>query len=162
MFEGRIMQRMTVGLGMSLFAVLLLSLPWHSYAGEVNVFGPKVYEKGKGKPITYSESFSAAPGLTDFRFLVTNGPDGAGEVKNVSISLNGVTIVSPSDLKSSGSTQQILSFPIQADNLLEITLKGQGGNAVSVHLAAVAPSPVPEDEPVLLPGDGLFLDPLVQ
>jgi hypothetical protein len=117
-----------------LLIVILLIGAAPAFGESSTIFGPKVFTKGKGAPVTYKEQIAIPPGASDFQLLVTNGAGEAGEVKNLTIMLNGVEVVSSSDLRSTGNTQKVLSFSLLPVNELSVTLKGQGGNAVTVQM----------------------------
>jgi hypothetical protein len=117
----------------SMVLVLLIGTS-PAIAETTTLFGPKTFTKGNGAPVTYNEQFSIPAGASDFQLVVTNGTGEAGEVKNVTIMLNGVEVVSSKDLRSTGNTQKVLSFSLLPVNDLSVTLKGPGGNGVTVQL----------------------------
>lgn len=115
-----------------LFAMMIFASS--AFSETVTIFGPKVYVKSKGAPAQYKDQFAVPAGIGDVQLIVTNGTDDKGDVKNVSVSVNGVEIVSSSDLRATGTTQKQISFRLLRENQLNVTLKGQGGNAVTVQL----------------------------
>jgi hypothetical protein len=133
-------------------AVALAFVASPCFSQTVNVFGPKTYNKERGAPVTYTDDFVVPTGTTNFQLVVKNGTEEAGAVKNVTILLNDVEVVSSSDLK--GTDEAIKNVTFLPDNRLSVTLKGQGGNAVSVQLigqAMVMPTPPPAPMPMMPP-----------
>lgn len=119
-------------LGLCFLSMLLTS---QAFAGQETLFS-KTYFKDRGSPVTYMEQIPVSSGHSNLRLHIVNGPDGNGEVKNFDIVLNGVTVMTSSDLKKSQDAGIMMSLPWQETNELEVTLRGQSGNSLSVELLA--------------------------
>jgi hypothetical protein len=122
-------------------ALVLILCASPALAESVTIFGPKTFIKDKGAPVTYKEQFTTPAGANNFQLVITNGAGEAGEVKNVTITLNGLEIVSSSELRSTGNVQKMLSFTLLPVNEISVTLKGPGGNAVAVQLVGTLAPP---------------------
>ena len=103
-----------------------------SQTTSVTIFGPKQYDKPKGKPVTYTDTFQAASTTGTYTLWVQSGANGLNEVKNVSVSINGVEIINSWDLRTNNPASKVIS--IQSTNTLTVTLKGQGGNYITVKV----------------------------
>ncbi|HKL48532.1 MAG TPA: hypothetical protein VJ882_02645 [Desulfuromonadales bacterium] len=126
-------KRLFFTLGLCFLSVLLTS---QAFAGQETTLFSNTYFKDKGSPETYTDQISVSSGHSNLRLHVVNGPDGKGEVKNFDIALNGVTVMTSSDLKKSQDAGTMMTLPWQEANELEVTLRGQGGNALSIELLA--------------------------
>lgn len=112
--------------------IVLLMLTPNAYADRLGVFGPCQFDKPKGKPVHYLERIvpSGYPG--QYYLQVTNGEDGDFEAKNVSVLLNGIEMLDSGDLRASNPAVALVDLEDAAS--LEVVLKGQGGNHVTVEL----------------------------
>lgn len=98
---------------------------------EFIAFGPKQYDKPKGSPVTYTDSFQGYEGIS-YTLWVQSGQDGLNEVKNVSISINDVEVMDSSDLRKSNPATKTIS--LQSNNTIKVVLKGKGGNFITVKI----------------------------
>ncbi len=98
-----------------------------------SIFGPKPFIKDKGAPVVYTQTFNVSSDIEDPRLLVRNGGDAFGEVKNLSIEVNGAEVVSSKDLRSTNTIEKPLDGLPAGDTTLTVTLKGAGGTAVYVE-----------------------------
>ncbi|WP_027714759.1 hypothetical protein [Desulfuromonas sp. TF] len=111
---------------------LMMVFAGQAFSETIALFGPKVFKKEKGAPVAYTDRFIVPPGAGNFRLLVKNGEGDSGEVKNLSIMINGTEVISSSDLRPTPMAMKQIT--LQPENEIKITLKGQGGNAVFVQL----------------------------
>ena len=118
---------------LSMFIISLVDTGISFAQSEYVVFGPKQYDKPKGSPVTYTETFQAYMGI-NYTLWVQSGQDGLNEVKNVSVSINGTELLDSSDLRKSNPSTKAIS--LQSDNTLKVVLKGQGGNFITVKVLA--------------------------
>ncbi|MBI5875523.1 MAG: hypothetical protein HZB81_06745 [Deltaproteobacteria bacterium] len=114
------------------FILLVNTVPAFSQTNSVTIFGPKQYDKPKGKPVTYTDTFHATSTTGTYTLWVQSGAANLNEVKNVSVSINGVEIIGSSDLRNNNPASKVIS--IQSTNTLTVTLKGQGGNYITVKV----------------------------
>lgn len=111
---------------------LLRSDPVFAQSSPLIVFGPKQYDKPKGKPVTYIDTVQATFTTGTYTLWVQSGAEGLNEAKNVSISINGVEIIDSRDLRAANPVSKTIS--VQSTNTLKVTLKGQGGNYITVKV----------------------------
>jgi hypothetical protein len=97
------------------------------------VFGPKQYDKPKGSPVTYIDSFQGHKDI-GYTLWVQSGQDGLNEVKNVSVSINGTELLDSSDLRKNNPSTKTIT--LQSSNIIKVVLKGQGGNFITVKVLA--------------------------
>lgn len=115
--------------------VLAAFLAPQASAEQVTLFS-ETYSKEIGAPVTYTDQIQVTSGHSNFNLVIENGPDGTDEVRNFEVALNGVTVMTSSDLKKTDDTAKLVSLPWQQTNELEVTLRGQGGTYLSVELQA--------------------------
>lgn len=111
----------------------------------LTIFGPKQYDKPKGSPVTYSGAFQAPLGTGTYTLWVQSGADGLNEVKNVSVTVNGVEIIDSGVLRGANPAMKVI--PVRPDNTITVTLNGQGGNFVTVKVLCDGCSPLMIDSP---------------
>ena len=105
-----------------LLFVLLLGFILPVLAGEYTIFGPQRYERGAGKPVTVTSTFTSPVVGADFTLRTSSGDEqGRDRVSSGTIALNGAAVVGPADFN-----QQIQglerSVPLAAQNALAVEL----------------------------------------
>ncbi|MBI4824408.1 MAG: hypothetical protein HY805_09315, partial [Nitrospirae bacterium] len=117
-----------------ILSILIISLvdAGSSLAQSEFIVFSKQYDKPKGKPVTYTDTFKAYPHT--YQLWVQSGQDGLNEVKNVSVSINGVEVLDSRDLRKSNPS--IKTINLQSTNTIKVVLKGQGGNFIKVKVVA--------------------------
>jgi len=123
----------------------LLLLCSSASADRFNVFGPYQFDKPKGKPVHYLERVAPSGDPGRYYLQVQNGTDEECEVKNISVLLNGVVIVDSGDLRLNNPV--INSVELDAEASLEVVLKGQGGNYVTVEIFQEREAMIVVEEP---------------
>ncbi|MBI5748934.1 MAG: fibronectin type III domain-containing protein [Nitrospinae bacterium] len=127
--------------------------PAFSQTSTLALFEAKEYVKPKGAPVTYTDTIQVTPG--DYILWVYNGPGsgfgGFGEVKNVSVSINGIVVIDSSDLRKSNPVTKTIS--LQSNNTVKVVLKGQGDNSILLGI-----SPPPVTAAITSPADGAVLN----
>ena len=107
-----------------------------------NVYGPETFTRTSGTPTTDTRTFSisstaAAP---YFLHIVNGNNDGTQRISSGTITLNGVTIVSGSDL-----SQQVASLVTQvslsSQNTLAVTLAAKPNGFLSIRITATDTTP---------------------
>lgn len=123
----------------------------HAQTEPIIVFGPKQYDKPKGKPVTYTDTFQTISSSGTHTIWVQNGKDGLNEVKHLSIALNGVEVINFKDLRAHNPITKPIT--VQPDNTLTVTLNGKEGNFVTVKILCEGCSVAPEVH-IVFPEDG--------
>lgn len=123
MQQGKFARTVLAALGGLLVAAAALAAP-------VAVYGPERFDKPKGGPVEYRRIFNAPDPAGQYRLRVESGADGLQEVKNVTVRLNGMEVVDSAALRAGNPVERPIA--VQGENTLEVALKGQGGNFVSV------------------------------
>lgn len=126
--------------------VELLETPDASFV----VFGPERFVRNTGTPVTETRQFSlAATAAAPYRLCIMNGnPDGTQRISSASIILNGVEILTSSDLN-----QQVGSLMREVDlqpvNTAEVTLAATPSGFLDLCFTAtdVTPPVITIDEP---------------
>ena len=155
-FKGH--RRRIATFGLACFLLLTL-LPAYSFAGvDMTVFGPKRYDRFKGAPNLYTDTFERCEPSDLALLRVTNGNGKDTTITSGQISINGTVVVDENDFK-----QQTLliekAIPVTQLNELKVELKSSsrersfviieiiGRNCDSMAPVIFAPSP----------GDGALL-----
>lgn len=123
----------------------------HAQTEQVVEFGPKQYDKPKGRPITYTDTFQSISVIRTHTIWVQNGKDGCNEVKHLSIALNGVEVITSKDLRAHNPAAKPIT--VQPTNTLTVTLHGKEGNFVTVKILCEGCTVAPEVH-LIFPGDG--------
>lgn len=118
---------------LSIFIISLVDTGISFAQSEYAIFGAKKYDKPKGSPVTYTDTFQVYMGI-NYTLWVQSGAEGLNEVKNVSVSINGTEILDSSDLRKSNPSTKAIS--LQSNNIIKVVLKGQGGNFITVKVLA--------------------------
>lgn len=114
-------------------------------------FGPKQYDKPKGAPVTYTDTFQTISVTGTHTIWVQNGKDGRDEVKHMSISLNGREVITSKDLRNHNPATKPIT--VQTNNTLTVTLNGKEGNFVAVKILCDGCTP-PTEVHIVFPKDG--------
>src|SRR5690348_11440163 len=94
-------------LGRIWVSALLVLLSAQSWAGTWNAFGPKVYVRPTGSPVTVTDTFSVQNAATQYTLHLQNGglqDDTNDFVSSTVITVNGIVVVAPNDLTQSVTT----------------------------------------------------------
>ena len=130
------------------------------------IFGEERFTRSSGTPVTALRTFTASPLDAPFTLRIVSGepdPRRPGATMNGArgtVRLNGVLIASSPDFARSSHIER--AVPLQADNVLEVTLVGPAGShltlgitgLVHVSISGITPDNGPVDTPVLISGDG--------
>jgi len=112
---------------------LTIHFPIHLYGSSTIIFDTQQYDKGKGKPVIYTSTFSADDTSTQGIIHVWQGENGENMAKNGSITLNGQEVVSSKELrKGTGYISKLIN--IQLNNVMTVELKGKGDVFLKVKI----------------------------
>jgi RHS repeat-associated protein len=118
-----------------LFSTLFISQLFAQ--SSVTVFGPRVFERSTGQPVTVVVNFSVgADAISPFVMHLMNGKaNGDNRVSSATIKLNGTQIFSPSDFN-----QQVYqidrSVTLTGNNILEVRLASKPGSYLTLNITA--------------------------
>lgn len=107
-----------------------------------DLFGPKIYTRGPGAPVTITDAFTLPAGAqSPFLLCVVNGaPDGTLRVSSASIKLNGQDVFRPRDFNQQVSTLSAAIEPSAANNL-QARLMSAPGSYLTITLASDCHAP---------------------
>ncbi len=124
----------------TILALALVAGPLLALTPPGPVFGPETYVRTEGPPDTFQEAFPALPG--GYWLAVLNGGEQEGDdshenenrVTSATLTLNGVDVVTPSDLNKNVDLveKQVL---LRDANQLDITIEGDPGSYITVVIA---------------------------
>jgi hypothetical protein len=99
------------------------------------IFGPRRFDRTTGPPNQYVEQFSLPSGFNSpFTLHIQNGSlDGTQRVSSATIKLNGVDVLSPSDLNQNVASID-RSVNLAANNQLEVRLASAPGSYLIIKL----------------------------
>jgi hypothetical protein len=135
-----------------LFVVFTLIVAFASsgaYSEEVTLLGPSQFDRTKGAPNVYRESFPAVAGEATL-VVVNGGASRKSRVSSAVIAINGQIAVRPKDL--SKKVERIeLELPVLDSNTIEVTLRSKPGSYLTVSLV----QDIPVELEAGMPGLGL-------
>jgi catechol 2,3-dioxygenase-like lactoylglutathione lyase family enzyme len=115
--------------------ITALALAPVTWAGQANLtrFGPEVYERGRGKPMTDSAVFPALEGPGELA-LTDDG------IKNARITLNGMDVVRADAF--SGDGEITVPVYLSTENTIEISVRGKPGGTLGVRVTQFTESSI--------------------
>lgn len=123
----------------------LASLPLHAVAGTFTAFGPEVYTRGAGSPVTVTNNFTLPNPNPSCTLEIHNGglEDDGVEFENVSssvIRLNGDQVVGPNEFNQN---VRLIDKPVSlnTNNELSVEVRGKPGGALTVFVLCVDDDP---------------------
>lgn len=116
----------------------VLGIQWGVLSGqETLVFGPELYLRSAGVPVTQTDQFAAVNGEGTLIIDIGALGDRPG-VTSAVVTLNGERILGPEDFKP--KTDRIeMSVPLLEENLFTVSLRGEPGAFLSVQVTQVIP-----------------------
>jgi len=123
----------------SLVALALFSLD--ALAGSLSLLDNTTFIRDKGKPIVETIQFNGQPG-SQFQLTLFNGgvDNQYCRITSAVISLNGQTVLGPSDFKKK-TYQLTQAVTIAATNSLSVELRSKPGCAVEINVQGEPPLP---------------------
>jgi hypothetical protein len=120
-------------------SIMFALYPGTGWAGFL-VFGPETFQRETGEPQKVLRAFSVDNPSGTFWLQVSNGSGGKNLVSSAVIWLNGEEVVGPEEFN-----QQVLGFSkdltLQADNVLEVEVRGIPGSFLTIEVREVDPNP---------------------
>lgn len=119
---------------LALFPFLLSGFVQPLFAQENIIFGPAVFKRSKGKPITEKITFTSPTSGTDFVMKIHNW-DNQGKQRTSSgdVALNGVQIAGPSDFNQSVEWIE-RTISINATNEISVKLASPPGSFITITI----------------------------
>ncbi len=114
---------------------------WPAQAGNgLTVFGPRRFDRTTGPPNQYVEQFSLPVGVVSpYTLHIQNGePDGSNRVSSATVKLNGVDILTPSDLNQNVAGLD-RTVTLAANNQLNVTVASVPGSYLIINIAGIVP-----------------------
>jgi RHS repeat-associated protein len=111
-----------------------ISFSQSGMTGSATVFGPQMFVRSSGKPVTEQSAFSNPVGGSGFTLKVQNGDyEGNHRVTSATITLNGSEVLVPSDFN-----QHVPAFErpvtLQQRNILTVQLQGKPGSFLVITI----------------------------
>lgn len=158
-----------------LLAILAASFTLSGQGGKVFVYGPQIFVRSAGKPVAQVETFSVPKGVaTPFTICVVNGfpvdqnhdcdwyrgrrdddPllqgfDHSKEVTSATVTLNGTTVLTPSDFNPHEIyVVKSVSLKQSGTNTLEVTVDGNPGSFIFLGITGTKGSTTDTTKPQL-------------
>jgi hypothetical protein len=123
----------------------LTGLPVDALAGIFTPFGPEVYMRDKGGPVTVTDTFDVADPNTSCSLKIYNGGE-AVEFKRVSsavIGLNGSQAVGPNEFNQKVSFIE-KQVTLSTTNILSVEVRGKPGGAITIVIVCPTFITVPD------------------
>ncbi|HSS20957.1 MAG TPA: hypothetical protein VLL54_12855, partial [Pyrinomonadaceae bacterium] len=106
-----------------------------------SIFGPRRFDRTNGPPNQYVEQFSLPPGITSpFTLHIQNGAtDGTSRVSSATVKLNGVDLVTPSDLNQNVASLD-RTVTLSANNQLDVRVASAPGSYLIINICGTTPA----------------------
>ncbi|MBC8029832.1 MAG: Ig-like domain-containing protein [Pyrinomonadaceae bacterium] len=104
------------------------------------IFGPRRFDRTTGPPNQYVEQFSLPSGVTSpYTLHIQNGePNGSNRVSSATVKLNGIDILTPSDLNQNvAGLDRIVT--LAANNQLDVRLASSPGSYLIINIIGAMP-----------------------
>jgi hypothetical protein len=119
--------------------LLLALLGTPCFAGTFTAFGPQVYVRGTGTPVTVTNTFTVLNPNTQYTLRLHNGGlvDGTTDrVSSTTVTVNGVIVVAPNDL-SQNVAEVDKPVTLLASNQISVQVRGAPGGTISIDIIGV-------------------------
>ena len=120
----------------------VLGAIWPVLSGTaMTIFGPRRFDRTSGSPNQYVEQFSLPAGTTaPFTLHIQNGSlDGTDRVDSATIKVNGVSILTPSDLNENVASLD-RTITLSAQNQLDVSLASDPGSYLIINITGTVPA----------------------
>lgn len=132
----------------SFVMLFVLITPGFLHAGVFGVYGPQLYVRVDGEPITVSNNFRVKNTSTAYTLRIHNGglvDDVYDKVSSTVVYINGQLVVAPNELNQNVS---YLEKPVvlQQDNIINVQVRGKPGGVLSIDIVGED-----DDPPTIVP-----------
>jgi hypothetical protein len=127
----------------ALFALLVALVPSLAHAGTWVAFGPKIYTRGTGAPVTVTYTFTLLNPATQYTLKAFNGGmqnDTTDLVSNSVVLLNGVQVIGPANFNQ-GVLEVDIPITPQASNTISVQVRGKPGGVLAIEIIGVDNDP---------------------
>lgn len=126
-----------------IFIVLLALLGTPCFAGTFTAFGPQVYVRGTGDPVTVTNTFTVLNPNTQYTLRLHNGglvDSSTDRVSSTTVTVNGAIIVAPNDLNQNmGEVDKPVT--LLALNQIDVQVRGAPGGTISIDILGIDNDP---------------------
>jgi glucodextranase-like protein len=126
-----------------LMVLLLALLGTPCFAGTFTAFGPQVYVRGTGTPVTVTNTFTILNPNTQYTLRVRNGglvDDTTDRVSSTTVTVNGVIVVAPNDLNQN-IAEVDKPVTLLASNQIDVQVRGAPGGTLSIDILGIDNDP---------------------
>ncbi len=126
-----------------LMVLLLALLGTPCFAGTFSAFGPQVYVRASGDPVTVTNTFTVLNPNTQYTLRLHNGglvDSSTDRVSSTTVTVNGVIIVAPNDLSQNvGEVDKPVT--LLASNKIDVQVRGAPGGTLSIDILGIDNDP---------------------
>src|SRR5690349_10351491 len=126
-----------------LMVLLSAMLGTTCFAGTFTAFGPQVYVRATGTPVTVTNTFTVLNPNTQYTLRVHNGglvDSSTDRVSSTTVTVNGVIIVAPNDLNQNvGEVDKPIT--LLASNQIDVQVRGAPGGTLSIDILGIDNDP---------------------
>jgi hypothetical protein len=126
-----------------LIVLLLALLGTPCFAGTFTAFGPQVYVRGTGSPVTVTNTFTVLNPNTQYTLRVHNGGlvDAPTDlVSSTVVTVNGTVIVAPNDLNQN-VVEVDRPVTLLATNQIDVQVRGAPGGSLAIDILGIDNDP---------------------
>jgi RHS repeat-associated protein len=118
----------------------IIGAVWPAYSTCATIFGPRRFDRTIGPPNQYVEQFSLPSGFNSpFTLHIQNGSlDGTQRVSSATLKLNGVDVLSPSDLNQNVASLD-RNVNLTTNNQLDVRVASDPGSYLLINLCGTVP-----------------------
>jgi len=126
-----------------LMVLLLALLGTPCFAGTFTAFGPQVYVRATGDPVTVTNTFIVLNPNTQYTLRLHNGglvDSATDRVSSTTVTVNGVIIVAPNDLNQNVAEVD-KPITLLASNQIDVQVRGAPGGTLSIDILGIDNDP---------------------
>ena len=112
-----------------LFAFVSVASP----RAQTPMWGPEVFVRGTGQPVTDTMYFSVPDSTWEYTILVQNGVPDSIRVSSATISINGIVIIAPNEFNQNVS-EITKPLRLRKDNQVTVRLTSKPGGTITVAI----------------------------
>lgn len=113
--------------------LLLGFLSVGSAQGKMPMWGPEVFVRGTGQPVTDTMYFSVPDSTWQYTIVVQNGVPSGIKVSSATITIDGIVIIGPNEFNQQVSEIR-KPIHLRRDNVITVRVAGKPGGAITVAI----------------------------